>query len=70
VAKVLPLTYANDALRKVMVLRVGVEGVAFQMVLMVVIDVATIAVGYCFLIEQSGNKRLKYKKLLAVHLYL
>jgi len=45
VAKLLPLTYANDALRKVMILGVGIDGVAFQLALMVVIGAATIAVG-------------------------
>jgi len=44
-SKVLPLTYANDALRKVMVLGVGLDGVAFQIALMVIIGAVTIAVG-------------------------
>jgi ABC-2 type transport system permease protein len=45
VAKVLPLTYAVDALRKVMVLGVGLDGVLFQLTVLVVIGAITIAVG-------------------------
>ncbi len=45
VAKVLPLTYAVDALRKVMVLGVGLDGVLFQLTVLVVIGAITIAIG-------------------------
>ena len=45
VSKVLPLTYATDALRKVMVLGVGLNGVLFQLGLLIVIGVVTIAIG-------------------------
>jgi ABC-2 type transport system permease protein len=45
VSKVLPLTYAVDALRKVMVLGVGIDGVAFQLLLLLVISAVTILIG-------------------------
>lgn len=45
VSKVLPLTYAVDALRKVMVLGVGIEGVFVQLLILVILSVVTIAVG-------------------------
>jgi ABC-2 type transport system permease protein len=45
VAKVLPLTYAVDALRKVMVLGVGPEGVIFQLFILVLLSAATILLG-------------------------
>jgi len=45
VSKVLPLTYAVDALRKVMVLGVGPEGVIFQLFLLGILSVATIVIG-------------------------
>jgi ABC-2 type transport system permease protein len=45
VSKVLPLTYAVDALRKVMVLGVGIDGVAFQLLLLLVIGAVTILIG-------------------------
>jgi ABC-2 type transport system permease protein len=45
VSKVLPLTYAVDALRKVMVLGVGLDGVIFELFLLVIISVITIALG-------------------------
>jgi ABC-2 type transport system permease protein len=45
VSKVLPLTYAVDALRKVMVLGVGLSGVTFQLILLVILSVVTVALG-------------------------
>ena len=45
ISKVLPLTYATDALRKVMVLGVELNGVLFQLGLLIVIGVVTIAIG-------------------------
>ena len=45
VAKALPLTYAVDALRKVMVLGVGPEGVIFQLFILVILSAATILLG-------------------------
>ena len=45
VSKILPLTYAVDALRKVMVLGVEPSGVVLELLLLVIISVATIAVG-------------------------
>ncbi len=45
VSKVLPLTYAVDALRKVMVLGVGIDGVAFQLFLLLIIGTVTILIG-------------------------
>jgi ABC-2 type transport system permease protein len=45
VSKVLPLTYAVDALRKVMVLGVDLSGVVVELLLLVVISVVTIALG-------------------------
>ncbi len=45
VSKVLPLTYAVDALRKVMVLGVDIGGVVVELLLLVVISVVTIALG-------------------------
>jgi ABC-2 type transport system permease protein len=45
VSKVLPLTYAVDALRKVMVLGVGLDGVIFELFILVIISVVTIALG-------------------------
>ena len=45
VSKVLPLTYAVDALRKVMVVGVGIEGVFVQLLILVILSVVTIAVG-------------------------
>ncbi len=45
VAKVLPLTYAVDALRKVMVLGVGVGDVVPQMLILIVISAVTLLVG-------------------------
>jgi len=45
VSKFLPLTYAVDALRKVMVLGVGLDGVIFQLLLLVILSVATIVLG-------------------------
>jgi ABC-2 type transport system permease protein len=45
VSKVLPLTYAVDALRKVMVLGVGLDGVIFELFLLVTISVITISLG-------------------------
>jgi ABC-2 type transport system permease protein len=45
VSKVLPLTYAVDALRKVMVLGAGVDGVAFQLLILVVLGAVTILLG-------------------------
>ncbi len=45
VSKVLPLTYAVDALRKVMVLGVGLDGVIFELILLVIISAATIVAG-------------------------
>jgi len=45
VSKFLPLTYAVDALRKVMVLGVGPDGVIFQMLLLIILGAATIVLG-------------------------
>ena len=45
IAKVLPLTYAVDALRKVMVLGVGIDGVAFELAILVIIAAVTILIG-------------------------
>ncbi len=45
VSKALPLTYAVNALRKVMVLGVGLDGVIFELALLVIISAATIVVG-------------------------
>ncbi len=45
VSKFLPLIYAIDALRKVMVLGVGLSGVAVELLLLVAISVVTIALG-------------------------
>jgi len=45
VSKVLPLTYAVDALRKVMVLGVDLSGVVVELLLLVIISVVTIALG-------------------------
>jgi len=45
VAKVLPLTYAVDALRKVMVLGVGPEGVVFQLFILVILSTVTMLLG-------------------------
>lgn len=45
VSKVLPLTYAVNALRKVMVLGVGLDGVFFELILLVVISIVTIFLG-------------------------
>jgi len=45
VSKVLPLTYAVDALRKVMVLGAGVDGVIFQLLLLVILGAVTILLG-------------------------
>jgi len=45
VAKALPLTYAVDALRKVMVLGVGVGDVVSQLLILVIIGAATILLG-------------------------
>jgi len=45
VAKALPLTYAVDALRKVMVLGVGVGDVVSQLFILVIIGVVTILLG-------------------------
>lgn len=45
VSKALPLTYAVDALRKVMVLGVGPGGVMFELLLLIIISAATIVLG-------------------------
>jgi ABC-2 type transport system permease protein len=45
VSKFLPLTYAVDALRKVMVLGVDVSGVIVELLLLVAISIVTIALG-------------------------
>lgn len=45
VSKALPLTYAVDALRKVMVLGVGPNGVIFELLLLIIISAATILLG-------------------------
>ena len=45
VSKVLPLTYAVDALRKVMVLGVGIEGVIEPLAILVILGVVTMAIG-------------------------
>ena len=45
VSKFLPLTYAVDALRKVMVLGVGPDGVIFQILLLIILGAATIVLG-------------------------
>jgi ABC-2 type transport system permease protein len=41
----LPLTYAVDALRKVMVLGVDIGGVVVELLLLVAISIVTIALG-------------------------
>jgi ABC-2 type transport system permease protein len=45
VSKILPLTYAVDALRKVMILGVGPSGVILELLILVIISIATILVG-------------------------
>jgi len=45
ISKVLPLTYAVDALRKVMVLGASVDGVVFQLLILVILGVITILLG-------------------------
>ena len=45
VSKVLPLTYAVDALRKVMILGVGIEGVIEPLAILVILGVVTMAIG-------------------------
>jgi ABC-2 type transport system permease protein len=45
VSKVLPLTYAVNALRKVMVLGVDLSGVVVELLLLVIISIVTIALG-------------------------
>ena len=45
VSKILPLTYAVDALRKVMILGVGPSGVILELLILVIISTATILLG-------------------------
>lgn len=45
ISKALPLTYAIDVLRKVMVLGVGLDCVLFQLGFLIVIGLVTIAIG-------------------------
>jgi ABC-2 type transport system permease protein len=45
VARILPLTYAVDALRKVMVLGAGFNAVAFQLLFLTTLSIVTIAIG-------------------------
>ena len=45
VSKVLPLTYAIDALRKVMILGVGIDAIIFPLTILVVIGVVTVTLG-------------------------
>jgi len=45
VSKFLPLTYAVNALRKVMILGVGIEGIVFELIVLVVLCGVTVFVG-------------------------
>jgi ABC-2 type transport system permease protein len=45
VSKVLPLTYAVDALRKVMILGVGIEAIILPITILVILGVVTMALG-------------------------
>ena len=45
VSKVLPLTYAVDALRKVMILGAGIEAVIFPLTILVILAVVTMTLG-------------------------
>lgn len=45
VSKFLPLTYAVNALRKVMILGVGVEGIAFELIILIILCGVTVFAG-------------------------
>jgi ABC-2 type transport system permease protein len=45
ISKVLPLTYAVDALRKVMILGAGVEAIVFPLSILIVLGIGTITLG-------------------------
>ena len=45
VSKVLPLTYAVDALRKVMILGAGIEAIILPITILVVLGVVTMTLG-------------------------
>ncbi|MFX0046412.1 MAG: ABC transporter permease [Candidatus Hermodarchaeota archaeon] len=45
VSKVLPLTYAVDALRKVMILGVGIEAILFPVTILIILGVVTMTLG-------------------------
>ena len=45
VSKVLPLTYAVDALRKVMILGAGIEAVIFPLAILIALAVVTMTLG-------------------------
>jgi ABC-2 type transport system permease protein len=44
ISKVLPLTYASDALRKVMVLGAGISQISTELIILVVFGVVMIAI--------------------------
>jgi ABC-2 type transport system permease protein len=45
ISKVLPLTYAVEALRKVMILGAGIEAVIFPLIILIIIGAVTMAIG-------------------------
>ena len=45
VSKVLPLTYAVDALRKVMILGVGIEATILPLAILIILGVVTMTLG-------------------------
>lgn len=55
VSKMLPLTYAVDALRKVMILGVGIEAIILPITILVILGVVTMALGVP-LFERSVKK--------------